>query len=143
MIKTTNERSVGGRSRPGPDAMRAAMLAILLAAISAGIVAGQDGPPRKGAPAAAPQAGTAPRASAAPGDQKKQPRAHSQEEADAFQKFMNEHNPDAEIKLIEDFLLAYPNTELKEYAYQAATQAYQAKNDYNKVLTYGELTLNE
>src|ERR1019366_2548474 len=28
-----------------------------------------------------------------------------------------------------------------EFAYQAATQAYQAKNDYAKLLTYGELTL--
>jgi hypothetical protein len=76
-------------------------------------------------------------------DQKKPPRAKSQEELDAYQKFMREQNPDEQIKLIEDFLLNYPNTELKEYAYQAATQAYQAKNDYARVLTYGELTLTE
>ncbi len=62
---------------------------------------------------------------------------------DAYQKFMAETNPDQQIRMIEDFLLQYPNSELKEYAYQSATQAYQAKNDYNKVLTYGELTLAE
>jgi len=81
-------------------------------------------------------------ATAAPAE-KKQPRAKTQEELDAYQKFMSEQKPDEQIRLIEDFLLQYPNTELKEYAYQAATQAYQAKNDYNKVLTYGELTLQE
>jgi tetratricopeptide (TPR) repeat protein len=62
---------------------------------------------------------------------------------EAYQKFMREPKPDEQIKLIEDFLLQYPVTELKEYAYQAATQAYQSKNDYTKVLTYGELTLGE
>ena len=80
--------------------------------------------------------------SAAPAE-KKQPRAKTQEELDAYQKFMSEQKPDEQIRLIEDFLLKYPNTELKEYAYQAATQAYQVKNDYAKVLTYGELTLQE
>lgn len=117
------------------------LLAALLMA-AAGTLAAQEGPPRKGAPAAPPQQAQGATPGTA-GEQKKQPRAHSQDEADAFQKLIGEQNPDAQIKLIEDFLLAYPNTELKEYAYQAATQAYQAKNDYNHVLTYGELTLNE
>ena len=123
---------------PVRNAARAVLLLAAFLVAVAGPLAAQEGPPRKGAPAASPQ--QAPGASA---DQKKQPRAHSQDEADAFQKLMSEQRPDDQIKLIEDFLLAYPNTELKEYAYQAATQAYQAKNDYNKVLTYGELTLNE
>src|SRR5258706_11164378 len=56
---------------------------------------------------------------------------------------MQEKSPDEQIKQIEDFLLKYPDTELKEFAYQAATQAYQAKNDFAKVMTYGELTLGE
>ena len=77
-----------------------------------------------------------------PGE-RKQPRAKSQEELEAYQKFMKEPKPDEQIHLIEDFLLQYPETELKEYAFQAATQAYQAKNDFTKVLTYGELTLGE
>lgn len=79
----------------------------------------------------------------APPAEKRPPRAKSQEELEAYQKFLREQNSDQQIKLIEDFLLQYPQTELKEYAYQAATQAYQTKNDFNKVLTYGELTLGE
>ena len=56
---------------------------------------------------------------------------------------MQEQDPDEQVRLAEDFLLEYPNTELKEYAFQVATQAYQAKNDFSRVLTYGELTLSE
>ena len=40
-------------------------------------------------------------------------------------------------------MLHFPDSELREYAFQAATQAYQTKNDFPLVLTYGELTLGE
>ena len=56
---------------------------------------------------------------------------------------MRETDADAQIQLIEDFLLHYPDSELREYAFQAATQAYQVKNDFALVRTYGELTLGE
>ena len=69
--------------------------------------------------------------------------AKSPEESAAYEKFMVEQDPDAQIRLVEDFLLQYPDSELKEYAYQAATTVYQAKNDLARVLTYGELTLAE
>ena len=98
----------------------------------------EEGPPRKQRAQGQNQA----QAPAAPAE-KNPPRAKSQDEMDAYQKSLSEQNPNEQIRLIEDFLLHYPNTELKEYAYQAATQAYQAKNDYAKVLTYGELTLAE
>lgn len=103
----------------------------------------EEGPPQKphGGALGVPGQNQA-QAPAAPAE-KSPPRAKSQEELDAYQKFMREQNPDEQIRLIEDFLLQYPNTELKEGAYQAATLAYQAKNDYAKVLTYGELTLVE
>jgi tetratricopeptide (TPR) repeat protein len=91
----------------------------------------------------APQAAAPAQGGTSTVEQKRPPRAKSQDELDAYQKFIRESNTDQQIKMIEDFLLAYPNTELKEYAYQAATQAYQAKNDFNKVLTYGELTISE
>lgn len=71
------------------------------------------------------------------------PEAKLQEEFAAYQQFMQEQGPDEQIRMVEDFLLEYPQTELKEYAFQVATQAYQAKNDYARVLTYGELTLSE
>ncbi|MBI4465111.1 MAG: hypothetical protein HY647_10440 [Acidobacteria bacterium] len=74
---------------------------------------------------------------------KEPPKAKSQEEFEAYQKFMQTQDPDERIRAVEDFLLQYPESELKEYAFQAATQAYQAKNDYARVLTYGELTLAE
>ena len=74
---------------------------------------------------------------------KEQPRAKSPEELEAYQKFMQAQDPDVRIREVEDFLLQYPESALKEYAYQVATQAYQAKNDYARVLTYGELTLGE
>ena len=89
--------------------------------------------------AAAPQAQTQePEPEPDPG-----PEAKSQAEFAAYQKFMQEQDPDEQVRLAEDFLLEYPNTELKEYAFQVATQAYQAKNDFSRVLTYGELTLSE
>jgi tetratricopeptide (TPR) repeat protein len=69
--------------------------------------------------------------------------AQSPEESAAYEGFMREQDPDEQIRLVEDFLLRYPNSELKEYAFQAAMQAYQHKNDYQRVLTYGELTLEE
>jgi len=56
---------------------------------------------------------------------------------------MAEQKPDEQIRLVEDFLLQFPDSELKEYAFQAAMQAYQAKNDLNHMLTYGELTLGQ
>jgi tetratricopeptide (TPR) repeat protein len=73
----------------------------------------------------------------------RQPRAKTEEEFSAYQRFIRETNPDEQIRIVEDFLLQYPDSELKEYAFQTATQAYQTKNDFPRVLTYGELTLAE
>jgi len=73
----------------------------------------------------------------------RQPRAKTEEEFAEYQRFMRETDADAQIQLIEDFLLHYPDSELREYAFQAATQAYQVKNDFALVRTYGELTLGE
>ena len=72
-----------------------------------------------------------------------QPRAQSQQEFEAYQAFMKESSPERQIQLVEDFLLQYPDTQMKQYAFLVAMQAYQAKNDYARVLTYGELTLGE
>jgi tetratricopeptide (TPR) repeat protein len=72
-----------------------------------------------------------------------QPEGQSPEESAAVRKFLAEQNPDEQIRLVEDFLLAFPSSRFKEYAFQAAMQAYQVKNDYARVLTYGELALQE
>ena len=37
------------------------------------------------------------------------PEARSQEEFAAYQQFMQEQDPDEQIRLVEDFLLEYPN----------------------------------
>jgi tetratricopeptide (TPR) repeat protein len=71
------------------------------------------------------------------------PQAKSPEEAAAHKAFLEEKNPDQQIRLVEDFLLYYPQTELKESAYVVAMQAYQAKSEFDHVLTYGELVLTE
>ena len=71
------------------------------------------------------------------------PQAKSPEELAAFQAFMNEKEPDARILLVEDYLLDFPESELKEFAFQSAAEAYQAKNDFPHVITYGELALAE
>jgi tetratricopeptide (TPR) repeat protein len=71
------------------------------------------------------------------------PQAKSPEEAAAYRAFLEEKNPDQQIRLVEDFLLYYPQTELKESAYLVAMQAYQAKSEFDHVLTYGELALTE
>ena len=73
----------------------------------------------------------------------RQPRAQTEQEFIEYQRFMRETDPDAQIQLIDDFLLHHPDSELREYAFQAATQAFQVKNDFSAVLTYGELTLGE
>ena len=96
----------------------------------------------KVAPAWAAQEAPAAPASSAPAPPR-QPRAKTEEEFAAYRRFIREPNPEEQIRIIEDFLLEYPDSELKEYAFQAATQAYQSKNDYPRVLTYGELTLAE
>jgi tetratricopeptide (TPR) repeat protein len=85
---------------------------------------------------------TSPVAAAAQSE-RPQPKAKTPEEAAAYQKFMAEQMPDEQIRLVEDFLLQYPDTELKQFAYQAAMQAYRVKNDMNHMLTYGELTLEQ
>lgn len=71
------------------------------------------------------------------------PRAKSPEESAAYEKFLRERSADERIRLAEDFLLQYPESELKQFAYQAATEAYRQKNDIGHMLTYAELTLAE
>ena len=71
------------------------------------------------------------------------PQAQTPEEAAAYQAFLDQRDPDQRIRLVEDFLLAYPETQLKEYAFQVAMQAYQAKDDLEHMLTYGDMVLGE
>ena len=64
----------------------------------------------------------------APAPAKRQPAkpapvAKSPEEAAAFEKIGSEQRPDQRIKLVEDFLLAYPQSEFRQAVYLAASEA--------------------
>src|SRR5690242_10840258 len=85
--------------------IRGAVVLMMAGVLSSALLA--QGPPTKSGsavqspaqPGAAPQQG-APQQ----GQEKRPPRAKSQEELNAYQQFMGEQNPDRQIKLIEDFL---------------------------------------
>ena len=72
---------------------------------------------------------------------KKQPTAKTQAEYDAYMKFWNEADAELKIKNAEDFLKAYPQSELRIYAYQAEMQSYQVKNDFAHMRDFGERIL--
>jgi tetratricopeptide (TPR) repeat protein len=121
--------------------MRGLCAALLLAAWCAAAVAQQAEPPPatpQGDAASPPQEQGRPIPGIRP-----LPQAQSPEESAAYEKFRTEQQPAGKIRLIEDFLLQFPDSQFKEFAYQAAMQAYQTENDYNRMLTYGELTLAE
>ncbi len=73
---------------------------------------------------------------------KKQPMAKTQAEHAAYLKFWNEQDPDQRIKNAEEFLKTYPDTDLKIYAFMAEMQGYQAKNDFQHLLSFGERILD-
>ena len=101
---------------------------------------GQNPPSSPRTPSAAP---SGPAIANVPQPGQKQPQAKTPEEAAAYQALLGEQKPDERIHLVEDFLLQYPDSEMREFAYQAGMQAYQAKNDFNHLLIYGELALAE
>jgi tetratricopeptide (TPR) repeat protein len=72
---------------------------------------------------------------------KKQPTAKTQAEYDAYQKFWAEADADLKIKNAEEFVKAYPQSELKIYAFQAEMQSYQVKNDFAHMRDFGERIL--
>jgi tetratricopeptide (TPR) repeat protein len=72
---------------------------------------------------------------------KKQPVAKTRAEYDAYQKFWAESDADKKISNAEEFLKAYPETELKIYAFQAEMQSYQVKNDFTHMRQFGEQIL--
>ena len=74
----------------------------------------------------------------------RQPQAKSQAEFDAFQQ-LNDPNlsPDDLIRLSEEFLVQYPDTELKTHIYRIEMQAYQQKNDFVNMLDFGVKILKE
>jgi tetratricopeptide (TPR) repeat protein len=133
--------------------LRISMAILASLVIFVNVAAGQQAPPQQTAPRyslsipsfdeISPDA--IPRA---PAPSKRQPAKpapvpKSPEEAAAFDKIVKEQKPDERIQLVEDFLLAYPESEFKQAVYLAASEAYRRKNDLPRMLTYAELTLAE
>jgi tetratricopeptide (TPR) repeat protein len=73
--------------------------------------------------------------------QAKQPQPKSQKEVDAIMAMFNAPDPASRIKAADDLLINFADTEFKAVALQVATVSAQEMNDYEKVIIYGERTL--
>lgn len=71
----------------------------------------------------------------------KQPAPKSRGEAEAYNAVVTAMDPDARIKAAEAFLTKYADTELKAPVLFIEAYSYQQKNDYEKMIVYGERTL--
>ena len=71
----------------------------------------------------------------------KQPAPKSKGEAEAYNAVVTAMDPDARIKAAEEFLTKYADTELKAPVLFIEAYSYQQKNDYEKMIVYGERTL--
>lgn len=71
----------------------------------------------------------------------KQPQMKSQKEVDAFMAIQNAPDPDSRIAAVEKFLTGFADTDFKGIALYLATVSAQQKNDYEKIMVYGERTL--
>lgn len=102
--------------------MRNALMAGLLAIMGTGI------------PAAA-AAGQA----AAPAQKQRQ--LKSQEEQKTLQAVLQAMTPDSRITAAEEFITKYPKSDFRSLALFAEAQSYQQKNDFEKMVIYGERAL--
>jgi len=70
-----------------------------------------------------------------------QPKIKSKKELEAIQAIMNAPDPASRIKAADDLILKFKDTEFKAFALQMATVSAQQLNDYEKIMLYGERTL--
>jgi tetratricopeptide (TPR) repeat protein len=71
----------------------------------------------------------------------KQPQPKSQKEVEALQAMFGAQDPDTRIKAAEDLLTKFADTDFKGIALFFETASYEQKNDYDKVVIFGERTL--
>src|SRR5271168_319272 len=69
----------------------------------------------------------------------KQP--YTMAEYNAYQAAAAEKNPVAQIKLLDDFVSKYPNSELLKYVYPLYYQAYSAQKNYQRAIEYADKTV--
>jgi uncharacterized protein HemY len=70
-----------------------------------------------------------------------QPKVKSEKEAQAIQAIQAAADPDARIAAVENLLTKFADTEFKAIALMIATDAAQQKGDFEKLVVYGERTL--
>jgi len=71
----------------------------------------------------------------------KQPQIKSQKELEAIQAITNALDPNSRMKACDDLVADFPDSEFKAFALQMATISAQMLNDYDKMMIYGERTL--
>ena len=71
----------------------------------------------------------------------KQPKPKSQKEVDAFNAMLSAPDDDARIAAAEALLTKFADTDFKPLALYIATAAAQSKNDFEKMVIYGERTI--
>lgn len=59
-------------------------------------------------------------------------------EYNAFQAANSEKDPQARLKLLDDFVQKYPNSTLMQYVYQLYYQTYNQNKDYQKAIDYAD-----
>ena len=65
----------------------------------------------------------------------------SQKEVDALMAIQNAADPDSRIAAVENLLAKFADTEFKSFALMMATDSAQQKGDFEKIIIYGERTL--
>jgi len=70
------------------------------------------------------------------------PRAKPKKESDALRAFQDAQTPDQQLQAIENILTNFPDTDFKVMLLQTAMQIEQRKDDFAKVMFYGERLLN-
>lgn len=63
------------------------------------------------------------------------------EEAMGFQTMQDELDPDNKLRMVDEFERRFPNSQLMSYVYTQAAKAYQQKGGLNKLVEYGEKSL--
>lgn len=71
----------------------------------------------------------------------KQPKPKSQKEVEAIQAVFGAQDPDARIAAAESLIVKFADTEFKSLAMYIATVSAEQKNDTEKIMIYGERTL--
>lgn len=66
----------------------------------------------------------------------------SQEEQKSLQAVLQATTPDARIAAAEDFITKFPKSDFRCLALLSEAQSYQMKNEYEKMVIYGERTLD-